>query len=301
VLGVGRRVTCHVVRGTQQGGHGAWVSELVFVMREGGACLMDIRIGCSGFSYDDWVGPFYPLGAESRRFLELYAERFDTVEINMTYYRIPAPRMVQGWVDRTPQGFLFTVKGNQLMTHDTENPEAAAAIPRFREAIEPLVAADRLGCVLLQFPQRLRPTAEARDHIAYLISELSPLPLVCEFRHESWSRETVHRWLGSRGVGYCCVDEPELPGLMPRETVVTGGLGYLRFHGRNAAKWHEHEEASERYDYRYAREELEEWVPRVREMAGSAERMLVYFNNHRMGQAPDNAEVFKELLRLVPE
>jgi uncharacterized protein YecE (DUF72 family) len=257
----------------------------------------EIRIGCSGFSYDDWVGPFYPSGTEKRDFLEYYAGRFDTVEINVTYYRIPHPGMVKGWVDRTPEGFLFAVKANKQMTHEADGPkEAVAAVPEYLDGLAPMFDAGRLGCVLLQFPWSFRPTHQARDILEALIEALEPLPLVCEFRHAEWVRGTVKRWLSNRDVGYCCVDQPDIDSLMPREAVVTASTGYIRFHGRNKEKWFQHDEAWERYDYRYSEEELAEWVPRARELAEECERLLVYFNNHRSGQAPENAEVFRELL-----
>ncbi len=255
-----------------------------------------IRVGCSGFSYEDWVGPFYPEGTPASAYLTEYAKRFDTVEINTTYYRIPEPKLAEGWVRRTPEGFLFSVKANRLMTHDLGYPDCLAPTAQYLEAIRPIAEAGRLGCVLLQFPNGFRPTVEARDQLAALIDALRPHPVVAEFRRVEWLRESVPRWLAKRGAGYCCVDEPDLPGLMPRQTVATGGIAYIRFHGRNRQKWYNHNEAWERYDYLYSEEELREWVEPVREMAAAAGRAFVYMNNHRMGQAPQNAETFRDLL-----
>ncbi len=261
--------------------------------------MPDIRVGCSGWSYDDWVGTFYPPGTPTARLLESYAERFDTVEVNATYYRIPSSSVVRGWAERTPDAFLFSVKANRLMTHERNHPESTEAVNQFKESIEPLVASRKLACVLLQFPGSFRPSHAARDHLECLVRDLAGLPLVCEFRHRDWARESVKEWLRRRDVGYCCVDEPDLTPLMPRETTVTAGTAYLRFHGRNAEKWFRHEHAWERHDYLYTTSELNAWVGPARQMAAESERLLVYFNNHRMGQAPTNALVFRELLEGV--
>lgn len=257
----------------------------------------EIRIGCSGFSYDDWIGPFYPPGAAKRDMLSLYADHFDTVEINSTYYQIPAPSTTRRWAHRVPEGFLLSAKAHRSMTHEPDGPEqAVASAPQFLEALGPLRDAGMLGCVLLQFPWGFRPTHRSRDVLEALIGALQPLPMVCEFRHSDWVRESVKRWLDGRGVGYCCVDQPDLSTLMPRESVATSRLAYVRFHGRNGAKWFAHKEAWERYDYLYTTAELAEWVTPVRELSRECERVLVYFNNHRMGQAPANAKVFRELI-----
>ncbi len=256
----------------------------------------EVLVGCSGFSYDDWVGPFYPPGTTKSRFLELYAERFPLVEVNVSYYRIPEARVVEGWVRRTPPGFLFAVKANRLLTHEVDAPEAAEAVPAFLASVAPLAEHGRLACILLQFPQGFRPTDAARELLERRFAELAPHPLVCEFRHREWVRESIPAWLRRRNVGLCCVDEPDLPGLMPPQSIVTSSIGYVRFHGRNRAKWYDHNEAWERYDYLYSREELRSWLGPVREMATQSERVLVLMNNHRDGQAPQNAETFRELL-----
>ncbi len=117
-----------------------------------------IRIGTSGFSYDDWSGPFYPAGLPARAQLAFYARAFSTVEINTTYYRVPDVRLVQGWAERTPADFLFAVKAYQGLTHERERPDCAP----FVAALQPLVAAGKLACILAQFSPtpftRRRPT-----------------------------------------------------------------------------------------------------------------------------------------------
>jgi len=255
-----------------------------------------VYVGTSGYSYDDWVGPFYPPGLPKSDFLTHYAERFQCVEINMTYYRIPAPRQPAAWVDRTPSDFLFAVKANRLMTHERDDPASLDAFPQFREAIEPIREAGRLGCVLAQFPQSFGPSDANRDYLVFLRDQLPDSPVVCEFRSAQWADESTFGLLRQLDLGYCCVDEPAIQGLMPRVSVATSSVGYLRFHGRNAAKWYEHEEAFERYDYLYGGPELAEWIPGVRELAANTDTQFVFFNNHYNAQAVANADLFMEIL-----
>jgi uncharacterized protein YecE (DUF72 family) len=255
-----------------------------------------LRIGASGYSYDDWVGPFYPPGTPKGRFLNFYAERFRTVEINMSFYRIPDARMVASWVSRTPSDFVFVLKANRLMTHERNGPSNAEAFPMFAEALAPLREGGRLGCVLAQFPNSFRPSDENRDYLVVLRERLPDIDLVCELRHAGWATEDTLDLLRELGIGYCCVDEPDLRGLMPRMAVATSSTGYVRFHGRNKAKWYDHDEAYERHDYLYDKDELSEWVEKVRDVADQTENTYVYFNNHYNAQAVANAEMFAELL-----
>jgi len=255
-----------------------------------------VYVGTSGYSYDDWIGPFYPPDLPKSEFLTHYAERFQCVEINMTYYRIPAPRQCAAWVRRTPSDFLFAVKANRLMTHERDNPDSLDAFPQFREAIQPIQEAGRLGCVLLQFPQSFGLSDANSDHLVFVRDQLPDMPLVCEFRSAQWADESTLGLLRQLDLGYCCVDEPSIPGLMPRVAVATSPLGYLRFHGRNAAKWYDHEEAFERYDYLYQPHELAEWVPKVGELAAATDHLFVFFNNHYNAQAVANADLFMEML-----
>lgn len=255
-----------------------------------------IRIGTSGFSYDDWVGPFYPPGLPAREQLAFYAREFATVEINTTYYRIPDPRLVQGWAERTPAGFLFAVKAHQSLTHERERPDSAA----FVAALQPLVAAGKLACVLAQFPYAFHPTPDNRAYLRRVRDGLGDLPAVIELRHAGWVTPATFELLRSLGLGFCCVDEPRLLGLLPPVAVATGPVAYVRFHGRNAAKWYNHDQAWERYNYTYPAAELQEWAPRLRTLDAAAALTLVYFNNHYVGQAVQGARDLSQLL-LFPE
>lgn len=254
-----------------------------------------IRIGTSGFSYDDWVGPFYPAGLPARARLAFYAREFATVEINTTYYRVPDPRLVQGWAERTPADFLFAVKAYQGLTHERERPDCAA----FVAALQPLVAAGKLACVLAQFPHAFHPTPDNRAYLGWLREGLGDLPAVIELRHAGWSAPATFELLRSLGFGFCCVDEPRLAGLLPPLAVATGPVAYVRFHGRNAAKWYNHDQAWERYDYTYTTAELQEWAPQIQTLDAGAALTLVYFNNHYVGQAVKGARELGQLLLLA--
>ncbi len=255
-----------------------------------------IKIGTSGFSYPDWVGPVYPPHLPAREHLAFYAAEFPTVEINMTYYRLPDRRTVEGWIRRTPDDFLFSVKAFQGLTHEREQPDFAA----FVAAVHPLVEAQRLACVLAQFPYSFHPDPANRAYLGRLRDGLADLPVVVEFRDAAWVRESTFELLRGLNLGFCSVDEPRLPGLMPPVAVATGPVAYVRFHGRNAARWYDHQEAWQRYDYAYSLDELREWVPRLRQLDRAAPLTLVYFNNHHNGQAVRSARDLGQLL-LLPD
>ena len=251
-----------------------------------------IKIGTSGFSYDDWVGPVYPEGLPAREHLAYYAAQFPTVELNVTYYRIPDSRSVQGWARRTPDGFLFAVKAFQGLTHERTEPDFAG----FLTALTPLREAGKLGCVLAQFPYSFHLTSENRNYLARLRAGMGELPVVVELRNANWVRDETFELLRTLQLGFCCVDEPQLRGLMPPIAVATGPVAYVRFHGRNAAKWYDHDEAWERYNYSYSENELREWVPKIRELDTQVPLTLVYFNNHYVGQATKGARDLTQLM-----
>ena len=256
-----------------------------------------VVIGTSGFSFDDWVGPFYPPGTKRGDMLPRYAERFAAVEVNATYYRIPPPSTMASLDARTPDGFEFLVKAHQSMTHEAEAAPDDATFRAFADCVAPLVAAGKFRGVLLQFPWAFRPTVAARGRLELLHERLSGLgPLFAEFRHASWVDDRVFRFLDERGIGYCSVDEPALPGLVPPVARLTGTIGYVRLHGRNAATWWGRG-AGDRYDYLYSPAELEEWVRKIRELAERSNTVYVFFNNCHAGQAARNALLMKDLVQ----
>lgn len=253
-----------------------------------------IYLGTAGFSYDDWVGSFYPVGIPKHQWLAYYAREFNTCEINSTYYALPRPANIKAMVQKTGEGFLFSIKANQEMTHLREdNTEVFQA---FRQVIEPVIAVGKLGCILAQFPYSFRLTRENWDYLKLLKGRLGDLPIVVEFRNAQWLRDEVFGWLRELELGFCCVDEPPLPNLLPPLAEATSAVSYVRFHGRNSAKWWKHEQAYERYDYTYSRQELNEWLPRIKKLERMSDTTFVFANNHWRGQAVDTIRQLRAML-----
>jgi len=253
-----------------------------------------ILIGTSGYWFADWVGPFYPPGTKSGEFLGYYARHFGCVEVNSTYYRIPHPRVLEQMEKKTPPGFRFVVKLNHAMTH--ERADDRGLYREFLAAIQPLKDAGKFDGLLAQFPWAFKRTRENEEHLERLRAELPGEPLWAEFRHASWLHPELEDWLAGRRIGYCAVDEPALPGLVPPVTLVSTDAAYVRFHGRNRETWWGRG-GGDRYDYDYSNAELAEWVERVRALADRARQTYLFFNNCHAGQAARNAKLMEELLR----
>ncbi len=254
-----------------------------------------IRIGTSGYSYADWVGPFYPEGTPRREFLSYYARHFDCVEVNYTFYRMPSARTLAAMSAKTGPDFRFVVKANRQMTHEREKAEAAV-FEAFITALRPLREQGKFGCVLAQFPRSFGLTQQNVDYLKRLYRLMHDVPVVIEFRNREWIRDDMFAFLREAGLGFCCVDQPQFDSLVPPIAEATSTIGYVRFHGRNYAKWWDHEHAWERYDYFYSHEELAEWVPKVRMIAEQTEETYVFFNNHYRAQGIQNAIQFAEML-----
>ena len=253
-------------------------------------------VGTSGFSYDDWVGKVYPEGTKKNEMFSLYAQQFKSVEINSTFYALTGPGLFERLLAKAPEGFGFSVKAYKGLTHEVESETFGDLMVKYRQELSPLVEAGGLQAVLCQFPWKLKPEKAAKELLERLVGELGDLPLVFEFRNQEWMRESVFEWMTRHKVGFCSVDEPQLKGLMPPEARATSEIGYIRFHGRNSAKWWHHTEAWERYDYLYNMEEIREWLPKIRQLEATTQLTMVYFNNHYAGQAVKNAEMLLELM-----
>jgi uncharacterized protein YecE (DUF72 family) len=276
----------------------------------------EVFVGTSGYSFADWAGPFYPPATARADYLNYYASQFTCVEVNSTYYGIPHPSVIARMEQKTPAGFRFIVKLNHAMTHEyASGPEPYA---RLLEAVQPLKDAGKFHGLLAQFPWACKRDERSKAHLERLRERLPGEPLWVEFRHSSWMHPKLPEWLAQRELGYCCVDEPALPGLVPPVTHVTNGLGYVRFHGRNAQHWWgrgarttateaagrgtpaRSDREQLRYDYDYPECELQEWVTRVRALAQQAKQTYLFFNNCHAGQAARNAKLMEELLRRAP-
>jgi uncharacterized protein YecE (DUF72 family) len=207
-------------------------------------------------------------------------------------------------VNRTGPGFIFVVRSHKDMTHEiwqdesrTTFKDTSGVFRAFGEGIKPLLEAGRLGCVLIQFPVYFYPVPASFEYLRRLPELLPGLPLVVEFRNRSWLRDAAFKLLEETGMGFCVVDEPRLPRLMPFEPRRTARLAYFRFHGRNPNWFNAPRE--ERYNYLYSEAELAEFVPSLRSVASGAKSTFAFFNNCHAGAAARNALMMKQMLGLV--
>ena len=253
-----------------------------------------IKIGTSGYSFDDWRGTFYPEEIQKGKMLEFYVRHFDTVEVNSTYYRIPSPRTFESLARRTPDDFEFTVKVNKGTTHEGKDAEVVAP---FRTAIQPLIETGKLKGVLAQFPWGFRNTPENRTYLQECRERIPDLPYFVEFRHRSWLTAEVGDMLKTHRIGFVSVDEPQLSGMLPAAATATTEVGYVRFHGRNAKNWWGGK-GGERYDYLYSREELERWAEKIEGLTSKTEKVYLFFNNCHQGQAVENAKEMAGILQI---
>lgn len=250
---------------------------------------MHVWIGTSGYSYPDWVGPFYPEGTKPGKMLAHYTREFPLVELNFTFYRPPTADMLARIADQTPPGFQFLVKLPRTLSHE-ENP---ADLPGFRGAVEAVRSRGKLLGLLCQIPQATHHGRKALAWLNRLGEELLGLGLAVEFRHRSWNRQDVADWLAERRIDLVSVDVPALPGLFPRGLVRSTPNLYVRWHSRSADNWYAADK--ERYDYSYSDTELEEWVDDLAAAPG-VRRAVLLFNNCHRSQAVDNARRMRTLI-----
>jgi uncharacterized protein YecE (DUF72 family) len=295
-----------------------------------------IRIGTCSWADEALSKYWYPKGTPSGARLGYYAEHFDTVEVDSTYYRLPAEEMVERWAERTPDGFVMHVKAFGVMTRHPVKVEQlppdlrdeapkddrgrvdrpsrefrAEVFRRFRAALEPLRSAGKLGGLLFQFPPYVVPKEASYDYLAWAREQVEDDRMLVEFRHRAWyedeQREETLRFLEEHGMAHVVVDAPRMDGKNVPLTVhaLTAPILYVRLHGRNAGTWNVRGgSAAERFDYLYAEEELAEWVDPLKELSQQAEEAYVLFNNNnrsRVGgrevaQAPTNAEMLRDVL-----
>ena len=248
-----------------------------------------IRIGPAGWSYTDWEGTVYPPHGSKFDALAYLAQYFDTIEINSPFYRIPPPNHAKSWVRRVASNrdFKFTTKVFRGFTHEKTqlSPDDVKA---FRQYLDPLMDADRLGAILIQFPWSFRNTPEARVKLVDLFEAFAAYPRALEVRHSTFQNDEFFDFLEEHGVSWVNVDQPLFSDSVKPAATVTGPIGYARLHGRNYEKWFAHSESWERYNYLYSKEELEPWVGRIEQMARDKDTYVIT-NNHFRGQAIVNA------------
>jgi uncharacterized protein YecE (DUF72 family) len=302
--------------------------------------LTPIRIGTCSWADEALSKYFYPPKLPAKERLAYYADHFDTVEVDSTYYRLPSESMVQGWADRTPDGFTMHVKAFGLMTR---HPVKLEVLPedlqgvmpvdgrgrvdrpprelrgevfrRFLEALEPLRSSGKLGGILFQLPSYVVHKDRSLEYLTWAREQLGEDTMLVEFRHRSWLDEenvaATLSFLESIDAAYVTVDAPKsdtAKNLVPTVPAVTNGIAYVRFHGRNMSTWNKRGgSAAERFDYLYSDEELEEWTPTLRELAGKSKEAYAFFNNNasshdpqnplgRISQAAANAQQLRRLL-----
>ena len=298
--------------------------------------MSDVRIGTSGWNYPSgrgtWNGVFYPLPrARPKGFDELsfYAEHFDTVEVNSTFYGQPRADVCRAWADRTPDGFEFSVKLYQKFTHpemftqtlarslskadrrltfdDASERESLSAVARpnqadldaFRTGIEPLAARGKLGALLAQFPPSFKDAPASRDYLAHLLRTLGGYSVAVELRHRSWSDhvgETLSL-LNELAAAWVQIDEPKFR-FSIRQNYLPNveSFYYMRLHGRNAEQWWHHEKAEDRYNYLYSPDELTEFSETADAARRLVKKLYLYTNNHFSAKSVANAAMIKQQL-----
>jgi uncharacterized protein YecE (DUF72 family) len=281
----------------------------------------EIRVGTSGWHYPTgagtWNGVFYP-AKRPRGFDELayYAEHFDTVEVNATFYRMPEAPMSAAWVRRTPSSFLFAIKLYQKFTHPDMYLSRDGVrdwdlsrddFDLFRTGIAPIAEAGRLGAVLAQFPPSFHDSPDARAYLDWLLGGLAAYPVAVELRHRSWSDAAAETraLLAQHHAAWTFIDEPKFQSSVRQAfdaaPIHESPIAYVRLHGRNAAQWWDHSEAEDRYNYLYSEDELAPFSKAARDAARREQRVLMYLNNHFSAKSVANAAILKrDLGQLIP-
>ena len=287
--------------------------------------VADIRVGTSGWSYPTgegtWNGIFYPTAREraggsggakppGSKFDELafYAEHFDTVEVNSSFYRVPAVKTTQDWARRTPKNFEFSLKLFQKFTHPEMFLKATGKDPadvdrkdvdEFRAALDPLASAGKLGALLAQFPASFKNEPGTRDYLAWLLHAFAEYQIAVELRHRSFSDDPVEtmQLLAEYGAALVQIDEPKFrTSIRQDRRANVNTFFYLRLHGRNAAQWWKHDKSEDRYNYLYTEAELEPFVEAAEEAGEKVKKAYLYANNHFSAKSVANAATIKNKL-----
>ena len=239
-----------------------------------GKASCETRIGTSGWHYDHWRGRLYPQKLPKSRWFEHYAEHFDTVEVNNTFYRLPRESTVEKWRQQAPEGFVYVVKANRYITHVKKLRNAAEEVQRFFDVID--LFQDTLGPVLYQLPPSLRKDLDLLAEFIRLLPK--DKSAVFEFRHNSWYDRETFDLLEKNRVAFCVHDMAGQES--PR--VVTGDIAYVRFHGTTG-----------RYAGNYTDAMLAEWAAWLKDQAGKVRAVYAYFNNDIEGHAVNNAKTLR--------
>src|SRR3954466_587975 len=290
-----------------------------------------ILVGTSSWADPGFVEEWYPPGMAARDRLPWYAERFDFVEVNSSFYAIPEQSTVARWAEATPDGFVFDYKLHRALSRHAADPQSlppdlrdgidvtprgrvrltrqleAALLDRTCEAVAPLEQAGKLGVFLLQLTPAFSPQKHELDELAPLVDKLAPRPVAIEFRHRGWVEdkrtESTLDWLSEHRAAFVAVDAPKevhVPIMPDLDAVTRDDLAYMRMHGRNAEGYMRGKSVAERFGWEYTDEELEEIEKRVEGMAEQAAAVHVAFNNNRGADAPTSARRFRQLMGQDP-
>ena len=238
---------------------------------------MGIYIGCSGYHYKEWKGAFYPEKLPSTKWLQYYAERFNTIEINSTFYRKPSLKSLSKWYKDTPDDFVFTVKANKLFTHFRRMNNVAEELIEFYRVVEEALQ-EKVKCILFQFPASVKYSDEMLEKILVLGNH--GIQHAIEFRDISWWQEDVYRKLEEAGLIFCNVSLPNFPDAF----IPQSAANYLRFHGKPVL-----------YKSGYGKDGLKPWIKDIKKH--SSKDLFVYFNNTWFMEAIKDAEIFKKALK----
>jgi uncharacterized protein YecE (DUF72 family) len=240
-----------------------------------------VRIGCSGWNYAHWRERVYPKGLPARGWLSQYAQLFDTVEVNTTFYGLPRPESVAAWVAESPPGFLFSVKASRFLTHMKRLTDLGQGVRRFYERIEPLLRSPKMGPVLWQLPENFHRNEE---RLAAALEQLPPGRHCFEFRHASWFCDEVYALLREHEAALVIGDHPKRPF---QTYELTAGWTFLRFHYGSRGR-----------GGNYSEGELENWAERIEDWRRSV-AVFAYFNNDWLGYAVQNGLGLKKRLGVV--
>ena len=276
--------------------------------------MPDFLLGTSGYDYPEWKGVFYPADLKRCDFLSYYATQFNALEVNNTFYNMPTAERLLSFYERSEGRLAFSVKANRLLTHEAGRDWKRAA-EAFKAALKPLLEKDRLCAVLFQFPQSFHYTDENRIYLARLIPEFEGFPVMIEFRHREWIRESVFAGLEERGASLVFCDMPRLSALpvgnagqtsdsSEMKSPFIGKTAYIRLHGRNENAWYAKasvqnpgdKNGSERYRYDYSDAELEEFLPVIQSARKAGKQTMIFFNNHPDGSGAKNARRLGEMI-----
>jgi len=237
-----------------------------------------IYLGCSGWYYTHWLGKFYPQNLDKKEWLKFYSKKFNTVEVNATFYHLPFKNMLIGWYRRTPKNFILTLKASRIITHIKRLKNVEKELKIFYSLAELLK--EKLGCILFQTPPSLKKDLKLLE--SFLKNLDKKKKNVIEFRHKSWYSKDVYDLLKKYKVGYCIVSAPSFP----TEAVATTNFAYVRWHGSSG--WYKHN---------YPKKELKEWAKIIKDLKKKCKDIYGYFNNDYEAYAPKNCLELRKMLK----